>query len=216
MEKEVIGIYVSDHPLRGHEKTVSQNSTHTCASIAEMDDQVFVKIAGVLAEMRTIVTKSEGKRMASITVEDFSGQATAVVFPATFEKLKDVLLKDTVVQVTGYVMHREMKGEKSIEIRVEDVKKLDSEPSLISNGSSLSGLVTVVVPKATKTQFMKLRQIIEDHPGDYEVLLQIPDDGNCRQVYLTHHVKPSDSFKRAIQQCLFRCEIDVMDHSRLI
>jgi DNA polymerase-3 subunit alpha len=216
MEKEVIGIYVSDHPLRGHERTITQNSTHSCASIAEQDEQVFVKIAGVIAKMRVIVTKSEGKRMASIVLEDFSGQATCVAFPATFEKLKDVLLKDTVVQITGYVMHREMRGEKSIELRIEDVKKLEPELDLgTGTGGNSRGIVTLVVPRATKTQFMKLRQIIEDNPGDYEVLLQFPADGNCHQVYLTHHVKPDDIFKRAVQDCLYRCDIDILDHNNL-
>ena len=216
MEKEVIGIYVSDHPLRGHERTITQNSTHTCASIAEQDEQVFVKIAGVIAKMRVIVTKNEGKRMASLVIEDFTGQATAVAFPATFEKLKDVLLKDTVVQLTGYVMHREMRGEKSIELRIEDVKKLEAELDLGNGtGGNSRGIVTLNVPRATKTQFMKLRQIIEDSPGDYEVLLQFPAEGNCHQVYLTHHVKPDDMFKRAVQECLYRCDIDITDHNSL-
>jgi len=106
MEKEVMGIYVSDHPLRGHERTIMANATHTCAAALELEDGVPVKLAGVLAKLRTIVTKSEGKRMASFVMEDFTGQAGAIVFPGNYEKLKDILVKDSVVQVSGFVMHR--------------------------------------------------------------------------------------------------------------
>ena len=76
--------------------------------------------------MKTIITKSEGKRMASLTLEDFSGQIGMTVFPATYEKFRDLLIKDTVIQVSGYLSHREMRGEKTIEVRVDDVKPLEA------------------------------------------------------------------------------------------
>ena len=86
MEKEVMGIYVSDHPLRGHERTVMQHCSHTVAQTLELGENEYVKLAGVIAKMRTIITKAEGKKMASIVLEDFTGQIVAIAFPATYEK----------------------------------------------------------------------------------------------------------------------------------
>ncbi|MDR3690186.1 MAG: DNA polymerase III subunit alpha [Fimbriimonas sp.] len=210
MEKEVMGIYVSDHPLRGHERVLAQSASHTCSSVAEQDENTFVKIAGVLSKVRTIITKSEGKRMASFSIEDFSGSAGFIAFPATFEKVKDLLQKDTVVQATGYVMHREMRGEKSIEVRLEDIKPLEASlfPDF-TKGMGAAGIVTISIWRATEGQMFKLRQVIEDHPGEYEVLLKIVNGNGTIPIYLNHHVNPTESFQKTISKGLSRCELEI-------
>ncbi len=210
MEKEVIGIYVSDHPLRGHERTIAQNSTHSCEAIAELEENTYVTLAGVLAKMRTIITKSSGNKMASLALEDFSGQAGGVVFPATYEKLKSVLNKDSVVQISGYTMHREMRGEKSVEIRVEDVKPLEASLELDPVGGGAAGTVTISIWKATENQMFKLREIIEDHPGDYECVLQIMIGSSMTPMFLTQHVNPTDTFRKVITESLVRASVEVV------
>jgi len=218
MEKEVMGIYVSDHPLRGHERTIAQNATHTCASALEQDENTFVRLAGVIAKMRTIITKSEGKKMASLVLEDFSGQIGGITFPATYEKLRDVLVKDSVVQLAGYTMHREMRGEKSVEIRIEDVSPL--EVSLFPDGSGTpggsAGIVTISIWRATEKQMHRLRQLIEEHPGDYEVLIQIMHGAGCTPFYLPQHVNPTAVFKKAIAEGLTRAEVEVTQNDQPI
>ncbi len=216
MEKEVMGIYVSDHPLRGHERVLARSATHTCASIAEAEEGEFVKLAGVIAKLRQIVTKADSKRMATLTIEDFSGQAELTAFPATYEKLKDLLRKDTVVQATGYVSHRELRGEKLIEVRLDDIKLL--EDSLFPDappGSASAGVVTIAISRATEGQMFKLRQVIEDHPGEYEVLVEVQNGGGTSMpIYLPQHVNPTDAFKKAVTDGLSRCELGVDHYDR--
>ncbi len=210
MEKEVMGIYVSDHPLRGHERVLQKSASHSCASVVEQDENEYVKLSGIVAKIRLITTKSEGKRMATLTLEDFSGQASLIVFPATYEKLKDALIKDTIVQVSGHVMHREMRGEKSIEVRVDDVRPL--EDSLFPDyqkSAGAAGTVTISIWRATEGQMFHLRQVIEDHPGDYEVLLQIVKGPDSTPIYLPHYVNPTDTFQKAVADGLTRCELGV-------
>jgi DNA polymerase-3 subunit alpha len=210
MEKEVMGIYVSDHPLRGHERTISQNSSHTCAAALEADESVFVRLAGVIAKMKTIVTKAEGKRMASLTLEDFSGQIGMTVFPATFEKLRDVLQKDSVVQVAGYISHREMRGEKQVEVRVEDVKPLEGSLEIGFDGpSQAAGTVTITVRRATSTQIAELKSLVDEHPGDYQVIVQVASGNVSIPVYLVQHVNPTETFVKAVKKGLTSGEIEV-------
>lgn len=212
MEKDVMGIYVSDHPLRGHERVLAQSASHTCEGISELEENTFVKLAGVIAKLRLITTRSEGKKMATITLEDFSGQANLIAFPATYEKLKEILRKDSVVQITGYVMHREQRGEKSIEVRLEDIKLLeDSLFPDFKKGAGSAGIVTISIWRATEGQMFKLRQIIEEHPGDYELLLQIVNGASIAPIFLPHHVNPTDTFKKAVSEGLARCELQI-DH----
>ncbi len=212
MEKEVMGIYVSDHPLRGHERVLAQSASHTCASIAELDENVFVKIAGVVSKLRSIITKSEGKRMATISIEDFSGSANLIAFPATYEKIKEILQKDSIVQATGYVMHRDMRGEKSIEIRMEDIKPLESSLFQDHPQGSSAGITTISIYRATEGQLCRLRQIIEEHPGEYEVLLQIANGQSMTPIYLNHHINPTDLFQQAVTRGMARCEVEIAHH----
>lgn len=217
MEKEVMGIYVSDHPLRGHERTIQQSATHTAESAMEQDDNTFVKLAGVIAKMRVIVTKSEGKKMASLTIEDFSGQINAIVFPTTYEKLKDVLVKDSVVQVTGYTMHKEMRGEKTVEIRLEDVKPLDTSAGGgqgAGTDARSAGLLTVKIWRATEKQMLGLKELIEANPGDYEICLDIMNGQGSIPMYLTRHVNVTDEIVDQIEKNLTRCEVEVTFRDR--
>lgn len=216
MEKEVMGIYVSDHPLRGHERTIQNSATHTTESAVEQDDNTFVKLAGVIAKMRVIITKSEGKKMASLTLEDFSGQIGAIVFPTTYEKLKDILVKDTVVQVTGYTMHKEMRGEKTVEIRLEDVKPLDTSGTVSGSGTDArsAGLVNVKIWRATEKQMLALRDLIEANPGDFEICLDIMNGQGSIPMYLTRHVSATDEFLDQIEKGLTRCEVEITYRER--
>ena len=212
MEKEVLGIYVSDHPLRGHEATLKSASTHTCDLIEEQEDGTYVKLAGVIAGLRTIVTKKSGEKMASLVLEDFSGQITVTAFPGTYAKVRENLIKDTVVQMTGFVSHREMRGEKTVEIRLEDVKPL--EPTLGFDriiDSNAEGLVEILLRRATPRQLLTLKQLIVDNPGSYEVRIQVMDEDSDMPIEITHHVKPSSDFLDRIAKQVANAKVNVQE-----
>jgi DNA polymerase III subunit alpha len=210
MEKEVMGIYVSDHPLRGHEGVLRENSSHTCAQVEEIDEGTQVKLAGVIAGLRTIVTKAKGEKMASLVLEDFSGQAGVIAFPATYAKLKDSLVKDQVVQLIGYVMHRDRPGnggDKTIEVRLEDVKPL--EPTLelqFVPDDRVSGTIRIALQRATESQLRALKGIIDRNPGSYQVRLEI---GGFAPVVPGQLMDASDEVLEEVRSCLGRCEVHV-------
>lgn len=212
MEKEVMGIYVSDHPLRGHESTLRSSSTHTCDSIEELEDGTFVRLAGVIASLRTMVTKQSGKKMATLTLEDFHGQIGLIAFPAIYEKLKEVLVKDTVVQVSGFVMHREMRGEKSVEIRIEDVKPVQTTMEFDRpTETNAQGLVKISIKRATPTQLLQLKELIEQNPGSYEVSIEVLTDDPAPSINITHHVKPTPEFKEKVERQVVNAKVKVQD-----
>jgi len=210
MEKEVMGIYVSDHPLRGLERVLKLNATHECGQIEETPEGSMVKLAGVIAGLRTIVTKNTGERMASLVLEDFTGQATGIVFAKTYQKLRDTLVKDTVVQVNGYVMHRERAGERSIEVRVEDVKPLEPGLDLGPMESPPAKLARISIPRATPGQLSALREVLDKHPGDYEVQIQVLPEDSHPPFYPGKHIKPTDSFIEEVKTVV-RAEIEISD-----
>ncbi len=213
MEKEVLGIYVSDHPLRGHERVVQASATHSCASIAELEEGVHVKIAGVIAALRTIVTKAKGEKMATLVVEDFTGQASVICFPATYAKLGSSLVKDQVVQVSGTVMHRERPGnggERSIEIRLEEVRPLEASLDLKFESDVESvGTVEIRVRSATAEQMLALKNLLARHPGSYSVVLQVLPIEDYLPIPIATGVDPSNGFAKEVQSIMSRAEVMV-------
>lgn len=211
LEKEVMGIYVSDHPLRGYERAIQAAASHTCASVVELEEGTSVKLAGVIASFRSAISKQSGKRWATLTIEDFTGQAIITAFPATFERLGALLVKDTVVKMSGVVSHRERPGgggEKTVEVRLDDVSPMD-QLSLDSMVTSGPGTVVISVNRATKPQLRDLIAVLKEHPGDYEVQLQVLPPDIHLPIYIPVSVQPTPKLKEAVRRTLGQARTDV-------
>ena len=212
VEKEVLGIYVSDHPLRGLEQSINRASTHRLSAIPELEDGTYVKIAGVIAGFKAILTKT-GKRMATVTLEDFSGQIGVMAFSSTFDRFKDQLQKDTVVAMSGYVSIQERRGEKTIEVRLEDVKPLD--PALdfgMAQESRAAGTMVVSFRKATEGQLSDLKTLIREHPGDYDVMLQLEPESEFLPILLPLPVQGTDLIVEGIKRLIPRVEVKLTEN----
>jgi len=214
MEKEVLGIYVSDHPLRGFERAIATLASHECNSVQELEEGTFVKLAGVIAALRQIVTKAKGERMASLVLEDLGEQATVIAFPATFAKVREHLVKDRVVQVTGYVMHRERPGnggDRTIEVRLEDVQPLEPALDLQMNQMpDIGGLMTLKIFRATKEQLASLKYVLERNPGSFEVFIQIMPEDTHQPFFVPYRIDPRDEVLDELKASVGRCEIKVI------
>ncbi len=107
-EKEVMGIYVSGHPLEAYIGLINKNVTATSADFevdeesgeSKVNDQTNVVIGGVIME-KTIKNTKTGKMMAFVTIEDMFGTVEVIVFPKDYEKYKPMLIEDTKVFVVG-------------------------------------------------------------------------------------------------------------------
>ncbi|MBS1706062.1 MAG: DNA polymerase III subunit alpha [Armatimonadetes bacterium] len=214
MEKEVMGIYLSDHPLRGMERALSRASNQTCAIVPELEDATSVKLAGVIAGLRTIVTKSKGEKMASLVLEDFSGQASCIVFPATYAKLQDLIQKDRVVWIQGQIMHRDRPGsggEKSIEVRVEEVGEIEAaaEGSSPEEDTQIEGTLTIRIRRATRDELENLRELLVQNPGSFRVYLQFGDPATNMPLELRTRINVEDSLIRKITEAIPGCQADL-------
>ncbi|MDH4387800.1 MAG: DNA polymerase III subunit alpha [Fimbriimonas sp.] len=210
-EKEVLGIYVSDHPLRGLERVLQKAATNTCASIEEAEEGSKVKLAGVIASTRTILTKS-GNKMLSMTLEDFTGVARCIVFAGTLEKFASALTKDQVVTITGEVVVNERQGEKTSEIRLFEAKPLEGSLDIdLQNLVDQAGLY-IKIARSTKNDLSVFRRLIEDHPGDHEVFIQMLPESDYLPIPLGMMVKPSDMLCAELRKLFGRESVDLRSH----
>lgn len=100
MEKELLGVYVSSHPLQQMAVDLTGVITCTCGELGEAHVGKPVVLAGNVVRVNQISTK-KGDRMAFVTLEDLQGQCDVVVFPRTWEETKDIWAQDRIVLVRG-------------------------------------------------------------------------------------------------------------------
>ncbi|MBS1719336.1 MAG: DNA polymerase III subunit alpha [Armatimonadetes bacterium] len=204
-EKEVMGIYVSDHPLRGLEKLLLQQSTHRAAEVLEQEDGSYVKVAGVIAALRTMVSKRSGEKMASLVLEDFSGQVGGMVFAKNYAKLREELQKDAVVQISGYVM-KDARDERPPEIRVEDVRTI--EGTLEAYGlAEPERTTTLKLRSATQSQLRALRDVLKKFAGDHIVQIQLLPTTDHPPLLTDMAVNPTEQLIAEVKSVLPGAEV---------
>jgi DNA polymerase-3 subunit alpha len=126
-EKELIGLYVSDHPLSPYLPLLRQKVTHFSSDLGDASATERVSVAGMVTKMRTLTTKN-GKPMAFATIEDLQGSIELVIFPNTWTKFGKFLHTDGIVLAEGKVDPQssdpKVLVDKLQEILVEDLQKL--------------------------------------------------------------------------------------------
>jgi len=101
-ERDLIGLYVSDHPLSPVMEAIQQNISHSAGELVEAQHQQIVRVAGLVTRIRPHTTK-KGDPMAFVTIEDFQGMIELVVFPRTYAKYQAFLQWDNIIMVDGKV-----------------------------------------------------------------------------------------------------------------
>ncbi|MDO5041120.1 MAG: DNA polymerase III subunit alpha [Peptoniphilus sp.] len=129
MEREILGMYVSGHPLDSYKALIKTLKVTNVNSINEKykdsnRGNIKVRVAGILKNKKTLITKQK-KIMAFANLEDLYGQIELVIFPTIYERDMDNIVDDLIVLVEGHIQHSEVEEPK---ILVDSIKKLQ-EPS---------------------------------------------------------------------------------------
>jgi DNA polymerase III subunit alpha len=174
-EREMLGLYVSDHPLFGIEHIIARESDCSLADLTAEDaerprtdrsDAQIVKVGGILSGVQRKVTK-QGNQWAAATLEDLSGAIEALFFPQTYQLYATSITEDAVVVVKGKVDRR------------DDVPKLIAMeltvPDLSVADSDAKGPFVVSMPesKCVPPVVERLREVLRTHPGPTEVHLKL-------------------------------------------
>jgi DNA polymerase-3 subunit alpha len=165
-EREMLGLYVSDHPLLGIEHILSAKADCGIGSLTGDDypDGATVTIGGIISSLQKKVTK-QGKVWALATVEDLEGGLEVMFFPATYETCSTQLTEDAVVVVKGRLDKR------------EDTPRFIatelSVPDLSDNALSPPVVITLPASRVNPPIVDRLREVLGTHPGTSEVHLRL-------------------------------------------
>lgn len=149
LEKEMLGVYLSGHPLDEYAELIEKNTSASTAELtsggeefrSENDDESMVIntsrfkdgdrviIAGMVSGVRTMITR-KSQEMARMSVEDFEGIIDVIVFPKVFEKSRNLISNDEIVGISGRIS---FKDESDAEILAEDIVPIERISDLTTN-----------------------------------------------------------------------------------
>lgn len=106
LEKELLGFYISDHPLKSVQQSAKILAPINICDLGEQREDATISAIVMLSTVKPVVTK-KGDRMAIVQIEDLTGQAEAVVFPKSFERIGDYIIPDARLMIWGKVDRRD-------------------------------------------------------------------------------------------------------------
>ncbi|HRC47699.1 MAG TPA: DNA polymerase III subunit alpha, partial [Ilumatobacteraceae bacterium] len=164
-EKEMLGLYISDHPLLGVEAALRRKVDCSVAEAAEKDDGAMITLGGVITNLSRKFTK-KGDQMAVFVLEDLDSAIEVTVFPRVLTEQGHKLIDDAIVTVKGRIDRRD---EVRIGFMAQDVQILEG----LDTGSAAPLRLRVPATSLTELKIHQIRKILREHPGDSPVYLHI-------------------------------------------
>jgi DNA polymerase-3 subunit alpha len=171
-EKEMLGIYVSDHPLSGVRDVIERARTYSLGDSEEFADGTSGWFAGILAKTDKIATRA-GKLMGTIVLEDLEGSMEGVLFPQVYEKYREVVAEDAIVRVRAKVEYSD-RGRKLIVHEVQllaDGGRFEAPPQTLWVRSDVRML--------TNGRGARFKEILAKHGGRDTVMLELVNGGEA-------------------------------------
>ncbi|SJN19327.1 DNA polymerase III alpha subunit [Microbacterium esteraromaticum] len=174
-EREMLGLYVSDHPLAGLEVPLAKHATISINGLLtseELQDGDQVTVAGLVTSVQHRVAKASGNPYGMITVEDFNGEVTVMFMGKTYTEFQHTLQQDAILAVRGRVSRR------------DDGLNLHAQSAFAPDVGSFdeSGPLSLLVAeqRATERTMNDLAEVLRRHAGETEVLLRVHRAGTAK------------------------------------
>jgi DNA polymerase-3 subunit alpha len=193
-EREMLGLYVSDHPLLGVEHILRSNTDMSISAL--LDDgsvqEGFVTIGGLITGISRKVSR-QGSSWAIVTIEDLEGALEVLFFANTYNQYALTLIEDRVVTIRGRVDRRE----DQVRFSAMEMTSLD-----ITSGPVGPLLISLPLASCTPPIVERIKEILRSHPGKREVHLQINDTGTMTMMKIDALVTSSPSLSADLKSIL--------------
>jgi DNA polymerase-3 subunit alpha len=169
-EKEVLGFYVTGHPLEKYMQRLGALTRHDTSSIEEMAHDAPVTLAGILRGLRVKPSK-KGDLWASAQLEDLRGSAELLVFPQAYLQMQSVLKPDTALLIKGRVRHEENQKPRVV---VSEARPLDAAV----NGAKSQLRIRLNLDAPQVGRMDELADILAAYPGESPVVFELARPGD--------------------------------------
>ena len=193
-EREMLGLYVSDHPLLGVEHILRSNTDMSISSLLadESTPDGFVTLGGLITGVQRKVSR-QGSSWAIVSLEDLEGAVEVLFFSNVYNQYALTLIEDRVVTVRGRFERRD----EVIRFTALEMKALD-----ISTGPVGPLLISLPISQCTPPIVDRMKEILRSHPGKREVHMQIDDQGVFTTMKIDALVTASPSLSADLKSIL--------------
>jgi len=196
-EKELLGIYLTDHPLADALEYVSDKATK---NVSEIDisihqDSVFL-LGGVITKFRETVTKKTGAPMCFGTLEDRTGSIEFILFPKVYAQYPGQLHADMVVLLKGKIDVREETAQLVVE------KVTIPEENLVSSSTSDKYQEIFIPRKTSQDVLQSVGTLLKSKPGKEKIMIIIPNGGDPKRMVLPYTVAWNPELKAQVDALL--------------
>jgi DNA polymerase-3 subunit alpha len=202
-EKELLGFYITSHPLNEHQAALDRYTTESTREAMNRTEGSEVMIGGMISRVKKIITKngrSAGMAMAIITLEDLDGQIDATAFAETFaeinQKYPTAVANESIVFVRGKVD----KKRETPSLLVNEIIPIDDAVNRLT-----TGLVLKLDPTRHSTDTLpQIKPLLTKYKGNAEVYCQVPSAAGMVSIRLDRSVsvRPSKPMEEDLQQLL--------------
>lgn len=196
-EKELLGLYLTDHPLADALTAVSKRSNKNIGDLDQTihQGQMFI-FGGFISKLREIRTKKTGALMAFGTLEDETGSIEFVVFPKTYQEYQEILKPNAVILLKA-----------KVEVREETLSLLAEKISIPSQTdleySSAESSREIFIPRnTTKATLQQLGTLLKSKPGKEKVVVIIPNGSVPEKMVLPYTIEWTPELETAIKDLL--------------
>ena len=193
-EREMLGLYVSDHPLLGVEHILRSNTDMSISALLsdESAPDGMVTLGGLITGVQRKVSR-QGSSWAIVTLEDLEGAVEVLFFANTYNQYALTLIEDRVVTVRGRFERRDDVAR----FTAVEMKSLD-----ISTGPVGPLLISLPIAQCTPPIVDRMKEILRSHPGKREVHMQIDDQGVLTTMKIDALVTASPSLSADLKSIL--------------
>ncbi|MDQ0924018.1 DNA polymerase-3 subunit alpha [Pseudarthrobacter sp. W1I19] len=187
-ERDMLGLYVSDHPLQGLEGVLSQHAEMSITSVLGEDgpqDGAIITIAGMITSLSRRIAKASGNAYARAEVEDLGGSMEVMFFGQVYGPIASVLAEDLIVVVKGRLQKRD---DGAITLNCMELSVPD-----LSEGLGGPLVITMPTHKATEAVVTELGDVLRTHRGNSEVRLHLQGDTRTEIMGLPVHLRVNPS-----------------------
>ncbi len=182
-EREMLGLYVSDHPLLGVEHVLRSVADYSISQISEVGHDQIITISGLITQIQRKVSK-QGNPWAIVTVEDLDGAVDVLFFSNAYTTHGVNLVEDRIVAIRGRVDKREEQPRISaLDLTLPDLKLIPTGPFVIS----------MEVSRCTPPVIERMNEILKSHPGAREVHLRLIDGDKKTVMKLDENLRVTTS-----------------------
>jgi DNA polymerase-3 subunit alpha len=179
-EKELLGLYVSTHPLDDF-KNYLLNKTNSLKKFSKADDGKAITIGGIITSARKIYTKNNDP-MAFVQLETLDGDVELIVFPRVYAKFEELLVSDNVLEIEGKINAKDRDGNSTDDIKIfmDKAKILNAEtsrmwlkpPEKAEKEADQDSSLTISLKSVADTEvLMKIKSVLDENKGETPVTL---------------------------------------------